>query len=157
MEKLNKEYRTYQINIKNGHRMYSYFDELCLNSNNLNNTTNFFIRQVYTALYNEGILQPLQQEVLKVILDNIDIMNANQRKAFLKKLEKEQLKPKDEQKEIKENLFDFPSKEKSFLGYNFLDCLFKTMKQKDYYSLPGQINQQVVQNVVQTGRVFLQA
>lgn len=154
MEKLHKEYRTYQINIKNGHRMYSYFDELCLNSNNLYNTTNFFIRQVYTALNKEGLLQPLQQEVLKVILDNIDTMNANQQKAFLKKLEKEQLKPKDEQKEIKENLFNFPSKEKSFLGYNFLDCLFKTMKQKDYYSLPGQINQQVVQNIVQNWKSF---
>ena len=62
-----KEYRTFQINIKNGHKMYTYFDELCLNSNNLYNTTNFFIRQVYTALNNEGVLQPLQQEVIKVL------------------------------------------------------------------------------------------
>ena len=129
--------------------MYPYFDEICLNSNNLYNTTNFYIRQVYTALNNEGVLQPLQQEVLKVLLDNIDKMNANQQKAYLKKVEKEEMKPRDEQKEIKENRFELPSKEKSFLGYNFLDCLFKTSKQKDYYSLPGQINQQVLRNVVQ--------
>ena len=45
-----KEYRTYQIDIKKGHKLYRYFDELCLNSNNLYNTTNFYIRQVYTAL-----------------------------------------------------------------------------------------------------------
>lgn len=50
---------------------------------------------------------------------------------------KETLKPKKERKEIKANLFEIPTKEKSFLGYNFLDCLFKTTKQKDYYSLPG--------------------
>ncbi len=151
---LKKDYRTYQINIKKGHRMYPYFDGLCLNSNNLYNTTNFYIRQVYTALNNEGVLQPLQQEVLKVILDNINKMNVNQQNAYLKKVEKEQMKPKDEQKEIKENLFELPSKEKSFLGYNFLDCLFKTIKQKDYYSLPGQINQQVLKNVVQNWTSF---
>jgi len=150
----NKDYRTFQINIKNGHKMYTYFDELCLNSNNLYNTTNFFIRQVFTALNNEGALQPLQQEVIKVILDNINKMNVNQQKAYLKRIEKEQMKPRDEQKEIKVNLFELPSKEKSFLGYNFLDCLFKTIKQKDYYSLPGQINQQVLRNVVQNWTSF---
>ena len=80
-----KAYRTYQINIKKGHRMHPNFDELCLNSNNLFNTANFYFRQVYTALNNEGVLQPLQQEVLKVILDNINKMNANQQKAYLKK------------------------------------------------------------------------
>ena len=47
--------------------MYTYFDELCLNSNNLYNTTNFFIRQVYTALNNEGVLQPLQKEVMNTL------------------------------------------------------------------------------------------
>ena len=113
--------------------MYTYFDELCLNSNNLYNTTNFFIRQVYTDLNNEGVLQPLQIEVMNTIRDNIDKMNANQQRAYSKKLEKEQMKPKGKQKEIKEILFEVPSKEKSFLGYNFLDCLFKTIKQKDYY------------------------
>ena len=124
------------------------------NSNNLYNTTNFFIRQVYTTLNNEGALQPLQQEVMNIILDNINKMNVNQQKAYLKRLEKEQMKPRDEQKEIKVNLFELPSKEKSFLGYNFLDCLFKTIKQKDYYSLPGQINQQVLRNVVQNWASF---
>ena len=151
---LKKDYRTYQINIKKEHRIYSYFDELCLNSNNLYNTTIFFIRQVYTALNNEGVLQPLQIEVMNTIRDNIDKMNANQQRAYSKKLKKEQMKPKDEQKEINENLFELPSKEKSFLGYNFLDCLFKTIKQKDYYSLPGQINQQVLRNVVQNWASF---
>lgn len=134
--------------------MYAYFDELCLNSNKLYNTTNFYIRQIYTTLNNEGVRQPLQQEVIDILKDNIGKMNLNQQDAYRKKIEKEQLKPKEEQKEIKENLFEMPSKERSFLGYNFLDCLFKTIKQEDYYSLPGQINQQVIRNVVQNWRSF---
>ena len=43
---------------------------------------------------------------------------------------KEKVETNTKQQEVKLNLFDFPTKEKSFLGYNFLDCLFKTMKQK---------------------------
>ena len=101
-------------------------------------------------------MQPLQKEVMDHIQNNLQKMNDNQQNAYHKKLEKEKLKPKDQQKEIKLNLFELPSKEKSFLGYNFLDCLFKTIKQKDYYSLPGQINQQVLKNVVQNWNSFLQ-
>ena len=149
-----KEYRTYQMDIKKGHKLYRYFDEICINSNNLYNTTNFYIRQVYTALNQDKDWQPLQKEVMDAIQNNLQKMNDNQTKSYLKKLQKETLKPKEKRKEIKLNLFEFPTKEKSFLGYNFLDCLFKTMKQKDYDSLPGQINQQVLRNVVQNWKSF---
>jgi putative transposase len=149
-----KSYRTYQINIKRGHRLYHYFDELCLYAKKLYNTTNFHIRQVYTALKSEKQLQPLQQEVMESINENLDKMNENQTISYYKKLQKQKSKPKEKQKELKLNLFELPSKEKSFLGYNFLDCLFKTTKQKDYYALPGQINQQVIRNVVQNWNSF---
>ncbi|MGH1041609.1 RNA-guided endonuclease InsQ/TnpB family protein, partial [Bacillus wiedmannii] len=43
-------YKTLQIWIKKGHRMYSYFQECCHNAKNMYNTTNFYIRQVYTGL-----------------------------------------------------------------------------------------------------------
>src|SRR6476620_3356202 len=113
-----KEYRTYQMNIKKGHKLYRYFDEICANSNNLYNTTNFYIRQVYTALNQDKDLQPLQKEVMDAIRNNLQKMNDNQTKAYHKKLQKEALKPKEKQKELKLNLFDFPTKEKSFLGYH---------------------------------------
>ena len=67
------------------------------------------------------------------------------------------IKPSHEQKEIKLNLFELPHRKKTFLGYNFLDCLFKTIKQKDYYSLPGQVNQQVIKNVVQNWKSFFES
>ena len=152
-----KDYRAFQIEIKKGHRLYPYFEELCLNSNHLYNTTNFYIRQVYTALKNDKKLQPLQKEVMETIYQNIDEMNEKKTIAYYKKRKKENIKPEEEQKEMNLMLFELPSKEKSFLGYHFLDCLFKTIKQKDYYSLPGQMNQQVIKNVVQNWKSFFES
>ncbi|MEH7387406.1 hypothetical protein V7147_18610 [Bacillus sp. JJ1521] len=149
-----KEYRTYQIVIKKEHKLFEYFDELCLSSNNLYNTTNFYIRQVYTAINNKKNLQPLQKEVMETIYKNLAKMNDKQTIAYFKKLRNEETKSKEIRKEISLNLFEAPSREKSFLGYNFLDCFFKTIKQKDYYSLPGQINQQTIKNVVQNWKSF---
>ena len=152
-----KEYRTYQINIKKGHKLYTYFNELCLNSNNLYNTTNFYIPQVYTALKQEKELQPLQKEIIDIIHNNINEMNDNQFTSYRKELEKEKFKSKKEQKVVKVNLFEMPTKEKAFVDYNFLDCLFKTIKQKDYYLLPGQVNQKVVKNVIQNWKSFFKS
>lgn len=149
-----KDYRTFQIDIKKGHRLYPYFEELCLNSNNLYNTTNFYIRQVYTALNNGKKLQPLQHEILEIIYQNIDQMNEIKTISYYKKIKKEQKKPLEERKKIELKLFELPTKEKSILGYHLFDCLFKTIKQKDYYSLPGQINQQVIKNVLQNWTSF---
>ena len=56
-EKDEKIYRTYQIHVKKGHKLYPYFEQLCHNANNLYNVTNFYIRQIYTALNNEKKLQ----------------------------------------------------------------------------------------------------
>ena len=152
-----KDYRTYQISIKKGHRLYRYFDELCLNCNNLYNTANFYIRQVYTALNNEQSLQPLQREVMETIYQHIGNMNECKTIAYYKRVKKEEAKPKEIQKEVTLTLFELPKKEKSFLGYHFLDCLFKVIKQKDYYALPGQINQQAIKNVVQNWRSYFES
>ena len=87
--KKDKDYRTYQIHIKKGNRLYPYFDELCSNGNNLYNTTNFYIRQVYTALKQEKKFESLQREVMEIIYLNLEKMNENQTISYFKKLRKE--------------------------------------------------------------------
>ncbi|WP_375337686.1 RNA-guided endonuclease InsQ/TnpB family protein [Bacillus sp. 3103sda1] len=149
-----KEYATYQIWIKKGHKLYAYFMEMCQNAKNLYNTTNFYIRQVYTALCTEQPLQPLQQEVLHTLQTQIENMNKNQLRAYQKRVQKQKEKSVREQKDIKCNLFTLPTKEKSFLAYNFLDCLFKTMKQQDYMNLPAQTNQAVMKKLYQNWKSF---
>jgi putative transposase len=79
------KYKTMQIWIKKGHRMHGYFQEMCQNAKNLYNTTNFYIRQVFTGLTQEKELQPLQQEVLDCIKKNLPKINDNQLFAYQKK------------------------------------------------------------------------
>ncbi|MCP1125560.1 transposase [Bacillus sp. 3103sda1] len=149
-----KEYTTYQIWIKKDHKLHAYFMEMCQHAKNLYNTTNFYIRQVYTALRTDQPLQPLQQEVLHTLQAYIEIMNENQLRAYQRRVQKQKEKLAEERKEIKCNLFTLPTKEKSFLSYNFLDCLFKIMKQQDYMNLPAQTNQAVMKKLYQNWKSF---
>ena len=71
----------------------------------MHNTTNFYIRQVFTGLKQEKKLQPLQQDVLETIQTHLPEINANQLKAYQKRNAKEQEKAKSEQTEIKCHLF----------------------------------------------------
>ena len=47
--------------------MYGYFQTMTQNAKNMYNTTKFYIRQVYTGLTQDKVLQPLQKEVLDMI------------------------------------------------------------------------------------------
>jgi putative transposase len=52
-------YRTFQIWIKPGHRLYPYLEQVCQDAKNLYNTTNFYIRQVFTAFRQNHPLKPI--------------------------------------------------------------------------------------------------
>ncbi|WP_082797541.1 RNA-guided endonuclease InsQ/TnpB family protein [Neobacillus drentensis] len=153
-KEVNKNYITQQIWIKKGHRMYGYFQNMTQNAKNMFNTTNFYIRQVYTGLTSNKALQPLQIEVLDTITNNIDKMNDSQLLAYHKRVEKQKSKPKDKQKEIKCHLFEVPFKESPYVDYNFLDSLFKKIAQNDYRSLPTQSSQGIMQTVFQNWKSF---
>jgi putative transposase len=121
---------------------------------NIYNTTNFYIRQVYTGLSQEKELQPLQKEVLDIICNNFAEMNEVQKLAYHKKLEAQLKKPKNEQKEVKLNEFEMPTKEKPYVDYSYLDALFKLIAQNDYRSLPAQSSQGVMKVVFQNWKSF---
>src|SRR6476620_3430440 len=122
-------YKTMQIWVKKGHRMHGYFKEMCQNAKNMHNATNFYIRQVFTALTQAKGLQPLQEEVLDNIQKYLPGINDNELAIYQKKVIKEYSKPVEEQKEIKCHLFKEPSSENPYVRYNFLDALFKAMAQ----------------------------
>jgi putative transposase len=136
-----ENYKTMQVWVKKGHRLHEYFEEMCSNAKNMFNTTNFYIRQVFTGLTQEKELLELQKEVLDNIQKHLPKINDNQLVAYQKKFEKEKTKPVEERKDIKCNLFELPSKEHPFVDYHFLDALFKSMVQNDYRSLPTQSSQ----------------
>src|SRR5687767_3567648 len=99
----NVSYSTQQIWIKPGHRMFSYFQTMCENSKNLYNTTNFYIRQVYTSFRTKDGLHTLQQKVLETLKNYIQPMNVVQKNAYQKRLERELEKEESKRKKIKYN------------------------------------------------------
>ncbi|MDR6554684.1 transposase [Paenibacillus qinlingensis] len=129
-------YRTYQVWIKPGHRLYPYLEKVCQDAKNLYNTTNFYIRQVFTASGQSQPLQPLQQQVIDTLQTHIDAMN-------------ERLSEKNRSRP-----FQLPSQESPFVNYRFLDALFKVMEQVDYRKLPTQSSQGVMQVVFQNWKSY---
>ncbi|CAM3304179.1 IS200/IS605 family element transposase accessory protein TnpB [Paenibacillus taichungensis] len=155
--KQEEQYQTHQVWIKPGHRLFLYFQVLCGQAKNLYNTTNFFIRQTYTALKQESDLQPLQQEVLDMLRTHINTMNEVQLLSYQKREAKELLKSEDQRKIVKPNFFSLPTREEPMLNYNFLDALFKAMKQENYRSLPTQSSQNVMKIVFQNWKSYFES
>jgi putative transposase len=147
-------YSTQQIWIKKGHRMYPYFQMMCENSKNMYNTTNFYIRQVYTAIKSDKELHRLQKEVMDTLVNHIEPMNKVQRMAYEKRVEKESKKPARKQKKVKCHLFSLPDSSSPHVDYHYLDSLFKLIKQNDYLSLPVQSSQAVMKTVFKNWKSF---
>ncbi|HIW34140.1 MAG TPA: transposase, partial [Candidatus Paenibacillus intestinavium] len=129
-------YRTHQVWIKPGHRLFMYLDQACQNAKNLYNTTNFYIRQIVTAFGKNEPLQPLQREVLDTLASHLDVMNERRREGS------------------GSHPFKLPSQESPFVHYNFLDALFKVMNQLDYRALPTQSSQGIMKVVFHNWKSF---
>ncbi|MEH7373946.1 RNA-guided endonuclease InsQ/TnpB family protein [Neobacillus drentensis] len=150
-------YRSYKIQIQPEHELFDYCDSLCFKAKNLYNITNYYIRQVYTAL-NKETRNENQLQVLTEIQDYLPQMN----KIRLKSFEGAKSKPKKVDKnghvlEPKPNLFEMPHPKKAFLPYTFVEALFKVMKQTDYLSMPSQSNQQTIKKVYDDWKSFFEA
>jgi putative transposase len=150
-------YSAYKIQIHPDHELFHYCDSLCFNAKNLYNITNYYIRQVYTALKRETKNEN-QLQVLMDIESYLPKMNEIRQKSY----EKVKGKPKIVDKngnviETKLKLFEMPHFEKSFIGYNFVEALFKVMKQVDYTSMPSQANQQTMKKVYDDWKSFFEA
>ncbi|OXS56811.1 hypothetical protein B1A99_18260, partial [Cohnella sp. CIP 111063] len=72
MSDLTIVYRTHQVWIKPGHQLFAYLEQACQNAKNLYNTTNFFIRQVFTSFGRNEPLQPLQQQVMNTLKTQLE-------------------------------------------------------------------------------------
>ncbi len=110
-------YRTMSIRIKNGHRLYSYLNELTMKSTNLYNAANFYVRQVFSGLPKEASQRhPYEQAVIDTV-SNCLAGHPSLR---------------------------VPASEHPYLSYRMLDHVFKRIRHEAYYDLPSQANQQVL-------------
>ena len=138
-------YRTAQISIKKGHKLYGYFDDLLIKSKNLFNTSNYYIRQLLTY-FDKCLPSSNEKEALNYINGNIDALNAQRLKKYLKKVENGSTKGKFK-------TFAPVSKEQP-LTYELLDGVFKVSKHPDYYGLPAQLNQGIMKLVFRNWKSF---
>jgi putative transposase len=146
-------YRAYQIRVKKGHRLSDYFLEQSRLATNLYNHANFFIRQTYTALTQEKPLEAHQQEVRDIIAHYLPLMNENQVKAWEKR-ETEVRAGTRINNQKKPKWFCAPTKKKSYLGYAFLDALFRTMQEENYVAISAQTAQGALKNLNQNWQSF---
>ena len=111
--------KTYKIQIKKGHKLFNYFSFYTFLSKNLFNTTNYYIKQFASAKQR--------------LNDNLDL-HPNQEEIL--------------------NLVEYYTKDTKYypkgdwLSYNTLDYIFKTIKHKDYISLPSHSNQWIMKSLI---------
>lgn len=147
--------RTQQIQVKKGHPLYDYFEKKTENEKNLENATNFVIRQIYTAIKTEGELHKLQQEMMDLIEKTMPQMNEIRHKTYEKEVENAIKKGKDATK-VKPKYVEMPTAT-SWINYGILELFMKCSKNPDYLSLPIQSSQHAIKTVVERWKGFFEA
>ena len=152
-------YSVRQILIKKGHRFYPYCERMTGNAKNLYNIANFYIRQVYSGIQKDvSERHENEQLVMEQIHSIVPSLNNLKDEYYQKRLSKESKKPEIERKTVKKpSYFKEITKETSFLNYSYLDAIFKYIEQSDYYSLPGQTNQQVLKLLERDWKSFFKS
>ena len=121
-------YRTRQFRISKNNRLYGYCSDICRASAVLYNRANFIIRQYSSAMEAMASYKPLYPNQMQVFSLVKDIL-----------------------KETK-----YLGKD-SWLSYNALDYLLKATKDRAYYGLPSQANQQILKLLLRDYRSFFEA
>ena len=150
-------YSAFKIQIHPEHELFGYCDSMCFKAKNLFNITNYYIRQVFTAVTAEKKNEN-QLQVLNEIKKHLPDMNEIREKSYEKAL----TKPKKRNKKgivkgPKLKLFKMPDEKNRFMGYEFVDALFKVMKQVDYISMPSQSNQQTMRTLFKAWKGFFES
>ncbi len=121
-------YRTRQFHIKKNSRLYPYCKDLCSKSAGLYNRANFVIRQYATAVYSFDSMKPLYDNQMLVFKLVNDILAGT--------------------KYLGDN---------RWLSYNAIDRVLKVSKDKAYYALPAQANQQILKLLLRDYKSFFEA
>lgn len=152
------DYRTLQFNINANHSLFKYCNDICLNSKNLYNIANFYIRQCYFGLHkNPSDRNDNENNVINSLNDKLTKINKKKTTTFD---ERKDYNHKDGRKKKTEPKLLKPlSETNKFLdkGFNNLDCFFREIEQSDYLSLPSQTNQKTIDILYRDWKSFFNA
>ena len=121
-------YRTRQYRISNNHILYDYCRDICRASAILYNRANFILRQYSSAVDSMALFKPLFPNQMMVY------------------------------RLVRENLSGTKYLgDSKWLSYNALDHLLKVTRDKAYYALPAQANQQILKLLLRDYKSFFEA
>ena len=121
-------YRTRQIRIRKGHKLWGYGVDLCMKSALLYNRANYLVRQYATAVRDMGRMKPLHENQIQVYRLVRETTGGTRY-------------------EVKG----------SWLTYGQLDYILKRTEDPAYRSLPAQANQQILKRLVRDYKSFFEA
>ena len=121
-------YRTRQYRISKNHILYDYCRDICRSSAVLYNRANFILRQYSSAVDSMALFKPLFPNQMMVY------------------------------RLVRDSLFGTKYLgDSKWLSYNALDHLLKVTRDKAYYALPSQANQQILKLLLRDYKSFFEA
>jgi putative transposase len=184
MEKNNKEdsntkivynYSTIRKDIAKQNPLYNDFVDVCLKSNNLYNTTNYYIRQIYFKTQNDKENKASNENTLNVYnevqnalpeLDKINIKTLNKKVAkFQEELSQKDLSQQDKEdlskklEKVQKKLENFKNEmpQNGFISYEMLEGVFKVTNNIDYRSLSSHVAQQTMKACYNNWKSFFES
>ena len=152
-------FKTYTFYGNKKQSLYPYFLNLSLNSTKFYNRALFFVRNAYSGI-NKEYLTENELEVLNIINSNLSKINAlrlKKRKSKLINLKASGNSEKyEKEKKSRFHYFKF-DKSNAYLGYNFLDGLFKFTNDSLYRNLPVHTAQRILKVLDQNYKGFFSA
>ena len=121
-------YRTRQYRISKNHILYDYCRDICRSSAVLYNRANFILRQYSSSVDSMAVFKPLFSNQMMIY------------------------------RLVRDNLSGTKYLgDSKWLSYNALDHLLKTTRDKAYYALPAQANQQILKLRLRDYKSFFEA
>lgn len=158
--------KTRLIDEKRGSVYDTYFSDVTRHTKSLRNTANFLIRNTMTGIRKSPEERTHNEtEVLHLVFTGIHTANENSDMRFhaaFEKASKPGLSAMEREKIIhtalkRHAILPYPTPEKWMLSYGQLDAILKLVKDRDYYALPAQVNQQAVRKTCSSWKAYFNA
>ena len=157
--------KTRMIFVRNSGRtkaLFAYFTAQCHLAKNLQNTANFYIRNLRTGLTKEPSERTdNENEVIRITMQSIDQYNQNRTLAFHKAVKRAGKKFSSMPSltvssyvllnlRKQDRLMQYPDKEHWMPSYEQLNAILYWSGNQDYFALPSQANQQILRKVIKS-------
>ena len=151
-------------------RFWAYFVRQCHLTKNLQNTANFYIRNLRTGLFKEPAKRSANEsEVIRITEESVRKYNQNKHLTFRKKtlslrnsLAKGKVSPMAAASQVIGKLLKLkdmscPDKEHWMPSYEQLNAILYWSGNRDYFAMPSQVNQQVLRKVIKSWKGYFES